>query len=125
MHIWKTTKDILTTPDNDELFDITKFMDRDSVYFPPTSEWDYSRELTIEDVDIWEVIVDANELSIFAAWTPYAEFYLVVYGYPVKNIETYYGPGSQNKMRRLMKKYGLPWAETKVWVENEKVPFYS
>ena len=51
MPVFKTTKNILTTPWEDELF-TENWNNLDTPYLPPKTDWDYSRELKIEDVNI-------------------------------------------------------------------------
>ena len=81
MPFFKSTKDILKSPWEDELFN-PNWMDSDKLVLPPSKEWDYSRELSIEDVDIWEVISEMSGPSgIYASWLPYAEFYIIVKNY--------------------------------------------
>jgi hypothetical protein len=124
--IFKSTENIFK--DFGEFFD-SSWMDSDTVTTPPSTPWDYSRELQIEDVDIWEVIYEkGGGIGVYASWSPYAEFYLVKssseskgYGY---NIETYYGPGSMKKVMKRMDEMGIPYGVNKVWVEPEDMPLY-
>jgi hypothetical protein len=51
-----------------------------SITPPITEDWHNQREITIEDVSIWEQIYrQPGNFGIYAAYTPYAEFYIVVY----------------------------------------------
>lgn len=105
MPFFKTTHDILTSPWQDELHDDNWF-DSPLVTYPATTEWDYSRELQVEDVDVWEVIYQqGGGLGIYAAWSPRAEFYMITHA---TEIETYYGPDSQATVIRRAAELGIP-----------------
>jgi hypothetical protein len=87
---FKTTSNILK--DNSEYFD-NNWMDSNKLELPPNPKWDNKRELQVEDVDIWEVLAEQSGPSgIYAAWCPYAEFYMIVTKGQIDS--TYYGKGS-------------------------------
>lgn len=136
---FKSTYNILKKVDADEVFE-TKWMDSNEIYLPPRIEWDYNREMTIEDVDIWEVLhQQGGSVGVYAAWLPYAEFYMITAGpdyrnapmiidnfqYVNKNIETFYGPGAQEKAFKRAKELGINLPVYKNWVENDKMWLYS
>ena len=120
MPFFKSTYNILKVVDSDEVFN-ENWMDSNSIVLPPGKDWDYSRELQIEDIDIWEVIYEAGGgWGVYAAWDPYAEFYLITTGtdakynrstvnkngainYTDKFFETYYGKGAQKNVQKRMK----------------------
>lgn len=128
MPIFKTTKDILKNPWEDELFD-PNWMDSDKLVLPPKIDWDYSRELQIEDIDIWEVIYQqGGGLGVYAAWSPYAEFYLITspaFLYKENSIETYYGANAQKQVQGRMKDLNIPFSLNEVWVEPENMWLYE
>jgi len=134
MPFFKSTLNILKRPHEDEIFNINQF-DRSDIYLPKTSEWDYNREMQIEDVDIWEVIYEASGgIGIYAAWTPYAEFYLFTTGWkpllPNQQIndrmwETYYGSGAQQKVMTRAKALNIPISTQKIWVDNDQLWLYQ
>ena len=123
--IFKSTHNIFK--DFGEVFE-TKWMDSNKVETPPNSEWDYSKELQIEDVDIWEVICEqGGGVGVYASWCPYAEFYLIRTGwwnFP-NNIETYYGAGAQKAVQKRMKDLSIPFAIQEHWVDPEKMWLYQ
>ena len=103
-------------------------MDSNKVEVPPHPEWDYSRELQIEDVDIWEVIYEqGGGVGVYAAWCPYAEYYLVRTGWwnVPNDIETYYGPGAQKAVQKRMNELKIPYTTNQVWVEPEDMYLYQ
>jgi hypothetical protein len=122
---FKSTQNIFK--DFGEVFEI-KWMDSNKIETPPHPEWDYSRELQIEDVDIWEVIYEqGGGVGVYASWCPYAEFYLVRTGWwnVPNDIETYYGPGAQTAVQKRMKELGIPFVTNKIWVEPEDMHLYQ
>ncbi len=81
MPFFKTTHNIIN--DNQEYFD-DKWMDSDKLILPPKEEWTYDRELTIDDIDLWEVIYE-NNFGIYGAYSPHAEFYMIFPFYWIKD----------------------------------------
>ena len=125
MPVFKTTKNILIKKDEDEFFD-TNWMDSNKIVLPPNKKWDYKRNLTIEDVDIWEVLYEAGGLfGAYAAWNPFAEFYMITPGHHLLSkghgIETYSGPNASMQVYKRMKNFGVTLAINQVWVDDDKL----
>ena len=125
--IFRSTANIFK--DFNEVFE-DKWAQSNIVMTPPTKPWDYSRELQIKDVDIWEVIYEqGGGCGIYASWSPYAEFYLVGRGWEREvlgfGLETYYGAGAQKQVQKVIKEMGLPIAAKKMWVEPEDMWLYN
>jgi hypothetical protein len=120
---FKTTSSIFG--DFKEIFD-EKWIDENGIK-EPLYKWDYDREMHIEDVDIWEIVFESGGgAGVYAAWMPYAEFYMIRTGAWNNNeIETYYGPGSGNIVMKRMKDLGFPFSATKVWVDPEDMWLYQ
>lgn len=122
MPMFKTTQNILTTPWEDELWD-DNWMDSDKLVLPPNTEWDYKRELQIEDVSVWEVIYQqGGGLGVYASWDPYAEFYLITqnhFSLRTNAIETYYGVGAQEAVQKRIKELGIPVTANPKWVHDD------
>lgn len=116
------------------------WLDSDTLVLPPKQPWDYKREMQIEDVNIWEQIMNPWALAVFAAWDPYAEFYLLRFdknynweGWaepgvpPMFNFETYYGPGAHDQVIKRIQELGKVYDAIKVprmnnlWVEPENM----
>lgn len=130
---FKTTYNILTKVDGDELFNENN-LNYNFEILPPTKEWDYSRELCIEDVDIWEVLYEASGgIGVYAAWLPHAEFYMVTTGWNPnvfqissnKNIKTFYGQSAQSKVYKLAKTLGIPLGIYNTWVDEKDLWLYK
>jgi hypothetical protein len=136
MPLFKTTLNILKIVDSDELHN-RNWMDSDKLQLPPGGpdnpayKWDYSREMTIEDVDIWEILYEASDgIGIYVAWLPYAEFYMVCSGwYPNtiadKIIETHYGANSQTTVYKRAKELGIPLHVHQIWVDDKDMWLYN
>jgi len=134
MPFFKTTHNILTAVDEDELFN-PNWMDSDKLILPPKKDWDYNREMQIEDVNVWEVLYQASGgIGVYAAWDPFAEFYMLTTGWlPRKEhqtindkiIETYYGPKAQNQVYNRAKELGIPLKINSVWVDEDKLWLYK
>jgi len=108
----------------------SSWMIYDKAVYPPTSEWDYSRELQIEDVDIWEVIMEwssgmmgnmSEETSnnsgggggfsgVYAAWRPHAEFYMVNLPKSQGGLVTFYGPNAEKQCKKYLKSKNIPFS---------------
>jgi len=126
--IFRTTENILRTPWEDELFNPNWF-DSDKVVLPPKYDWDYSRELQIKDVDIWEQIYyQGGGLGLYAAWLPYAEFYMIVHHlfmYKNNSIETFYGKNANKKAYLRALELGMPVSLNKIYVDDEHAWLYE
>ena len=128
MPFFKTTKNIFV--DHGEHFD-PNWMDSDTFKLPPKREWDYKREMIIEDVDFWETIYEESGYAVYAAYSPYAEFYMIKK--PPENnllseeyppIETYYGQGAMLKTVNRMKQLGIKIHLKKYWVNPDEMWLY-
>jgi hypothetical protein len=132
---FKTTYNILKKPDEDEAFN-QKWFSTDKLSLPPKINWDYKRELKIEDVDLWEVLYEeSNGVGVYAAWMPYAEFYIITTGFDFNTpptvingfwyydriIETYYGSNSNKQVHARCMELRLPVFLNKLWVDDEEM----
>lgn len=124
MPFFKTTHNIFV--DFGEYFD-PNWMDSDTLVLPPSTPWDYKREMKIEDVNIWELIIEGGQIGLYAAWDPYAEFYLIKPPYHLRNLgfETYYGKGALKQVKKRMKELNVPINLTKYWVDPENMWLYE
>lgn len=125
MPFFKTTYNIVT--DQGEHFD-SNWMDSDTLQLPPSPPWDYGREMQIEDVDLWEIIYEENNLGVYAAWAPHAEFYLIKPPQHMLDkghgLETYYGPKASERVYKRVKEFGITLPLTKNWVEPDQMWLY-
>jgi hypothetical protein len=128
MALFRSTKDIYKTY-GEEVYN-SNFMDSNTIVSPKKGKWDYKRELKIEDVEIWEVLYeDTLGWAIYAAWNPYAEFYMIrcpidhANGTSVYN--TYYGAGSQDQIVKFMLENNIHINFNKIWVEPDEMWLYQ
>lgn len=132
---FKSTYNILKEVDADEVFN-ENWMDSDKLVLPPKIDWDYKREMQIEDVDIWECLYTrGGGVGVYAAWLPYAEFYMITTGtdmysddmmingipYQHRHIETFYGPEAQKRTFQRAKELGIHLPVYKEWVDNDQM----
>lgn len=83
-------------------------MDTPFLQLPDSDSWDYSRELNIEDIDLWEVIKEmSGPTGLYAAWLPYAEFYMIIKNRQIDS--TYYGRGSDDYAGKRCDELGIPY----------------
>lgn len=126
--LFKTTENILKTPWLDELWD-DNWMDGDTIQYPPRVDWDYKRPMVLEDVDIWEVLcAETGNRGIYAAWLPYAEFYLVMPGSSSpKNtlFETYYGSEARIHVMKRAKELNIRLNKQSMWVDPKDMWKYE
>ena len=130
---FKKTEHILTG--YGEYFD-PNWLDSDQVVLPPKIDWDYQRELRIEDVYLWELITEPWEYGVYAAWDPYAEFFILRKELEYEKgawdtnhvrkfeFETFYGPGAQKNLTARMNQLGIPVKFNNVWVDQDKLHLF-
>jgi len=129
MPFFKTTNNIFV--DFGEYYN-PNWLDSDDLILPPKKEWDYQREMTIEDVDFWETIDESGGYGVYAAYSPYAEFYLIKTP-PDRYLnlgewapfEIYYGPGAMQKVANRMTQLGLQVLPKKYWVDPKDMWLYQ
>jgi hypothetical protein len=146
MPIFKTNKNLFDPKDCGEYFD-PNWMDSNKLILPPGGpddlkfHWDYNRDMKIEDVDLWEVIIEGwARCGVYAAWLPYAEYYIIVhYGTVYKEtpngawdgiirspiIDEFYGPNAQQRLVTRMKQLGIPVKLHEHWVDDDKMWIYA
>lgn len=123
MVMFRTTHNILKAPSEGDYFD-ENWMNFDTIQLPPKTDWDYAREMQIEDVDLWEVISEGSGgIGVYGAWSPYAEFYMVTNG--LDKIETFYGVGSQKRLKKYLDSLGIRYPQNPIWVDSEDMYLYE
>lgn len=133
MPIFRGNRDIFKTPDQDEVFN-TNWMDSDKLVLPPSPAWDYHRAMTIDDVDIWEQIYyESGGLALYAAYCPFAEFYLITKrgivdshfnDYTGDHIETFYGVDSGRQAYLRATELGMAIHVNTAWVDDQDLWLY-
>jgi hypothetical protein len=129
MPIFKSTKNIFV--DNNEYFD-PNWMDSDRIILPDTKEWTYDRELQIDDIDLWEVISEFSGGGVYAAWCPYAEYYMVVLPSWAGGVMTFYGKDCLPRVKQYLNEKHIPWkvqkpnaAYSKILITDEGLKYLN
>jgi hypothetical protein len=92
----------------DEVFN-ENWMDSNKIVLPPSPDWTYDRVMELEDVDIWEVIIErGGGVAVYASWCPYAEFYLVRHNFG-QDLEAFYGRSVQPQLFQRLDQIGIPY----------------
>jgi hypothetical protein len=99
MTIFKSTQQVLLTT-----FDSMSTEGHSGKTIPPA--WRSERPIEFDDIVTWEQIYGKNGLGVYAAWSPYAEFYIIVHA-PFLNssfgIEQFRG---DNSLKLLLNRLG-------------------
>jgi hypothetical protein len=105
MPIFKTNLDIFKTF-GEELYNPNHF-DNPNLQLPPNPAWDHNREPQMEDIDIWEVILESGGgLGLYAAWCPYAKFYMLRRDI---DVETYFGDIGEQMLEKRLKELNISY----------------
>lgn len=121
---WKTTENILIPNKDGEHFE-EDWMNYNSIYqyLPPHPLWVENRLIRLEDVDLWEVIVEWSGLSgVYAAWCPYAQYFIVTDRWTV--VAEFWGAEGEKKLQEYLSYKNIPFSVNKIWVENEDFENY-
>jgi len=98
MPIFKTNQDIFKT-NEEEAYNYN--LGNPYLTLPPNPPWDNSRELQIEDIDIWEVIYQSGGGNgLYGAWCPYAKFFMHIHQ---NQVDTYYGDSGEKRLEARLK----------------------
>jgi len=117
MLIVRSTHDILTHPWK---LDFSSHTIPTNTKMPPG--WNQDREMGMNDVSFWEQIYYApGSLGIYVSWSPYAEFYMIVYNlfsYLDQGIQTFSGPDAAERVSRQAAVFGINLPSKNIWVES-------
>lgn len=102
---FKTTNNIFKA---DGCYFDPNLLDSDKPKLPPTQLWSMDRELQIEDIDIWEVITEFSGGGIYAAWCPYAPYFMCVLRPEFGGIQTFYGNNAEQQTKQWASEKGIP-----------------
>jgi hypothetical protein len=87
---------------------------------PLRKEWLNQTEINIDDVEMWEEIYHIpGGLGIYAAWSPYCEFYIIVHYFFDKTlefIEVEQGIDAWKRVLDRAKSFGIDLPVNKIWV---------
>lgn len=112
--MFRTTKEILS---NESLLNDQSTVT--STQLPPRLDWDYAKKIKLKDVELWdEIYRQPGNIGIYVAWSPYAEFYMIVYELFLETsygIETFYGAGAAETVFKKAKKLGITLEVQKIY----------
>jgi hypothetical protein len=138
MPFFRSTYNIVHTPWEDEVFN-PNWMDSNKLILPPggpddpRAKWDYNRDMKISDVDLWEQIYyGSGNWALYAAWLPYAEFYMITTPYwyisdkteekhQLLNIETFYGKNAGVKAYQRARELDMFVPVNEIWIDDEEL----
>jgi len=87
------------------------WMDSNKIILPPSPDWSYDRVMQIEDVDIWEVVIElGGGTAVYASWCPYAEFYMLRHNWG-QDIELFYGRFVQQNLLTRLDELNIPYSK--------------
>jgi hypothetical protein len=114
MIIFKTTKEIFSacTQGNTVCYEIEA---------PPKIHLSNNNFIpSINNVQIWEELYyKKNYVGIYAAWSPYVEFYIIVYNFLINTdhgYESFFGPYAARNLTHKANKIGIKLEEKTSWV---------
>lgn len=86
-------------------------MDSDKIILPPSPDWSYDRVMDIEDVEIWEVLIErGGGVAVYAAWCPYAEYYIIRHNWG-EDLEAFYGRFVQPQVLERLDQLKIPYSK--------------
>lgn len=107
---FKTTQQLLNLPGAvKSIYDSV----RDGIQdIPPTFNWNGLHPLRVEDVDIWEVILENSRLGIgiYAAWCPYDELYIVTQHQKITH--EFYGFKANEELEKFLIKNNINYPKS-------------
>lgn len=114
MTIFKTTQEIIDSSwkKNDNLY---KFTD-----LPRQNEWLGNHQPKIKDIELWEQIYrEPGNTAIYAAWSPFYEFYIIcneVFVYQISTWEQFVGESASVKVLERAKILEIDLEVSPVWI---------
>jgi len=111
---------------NKELFNVQTLTCGNNTNPPPRLDWNYSRPLKISDIEVWEEIYrQPGNVGIYAAWSPYAEFYILIHELFFnfnQGIETFSGERAMSDIIKRSKEFDIDLPVNKVWMNSWHTP---
>ena len=120
MSVFRTTNEILN-----RAWDTSAKIDKTYTWqdLPKQVQWNKEKSPSIEDIETWEEIYyQCGSLGIYAAWSPYTEFYILVhclFSDKKQGIEIYKGPNAGQQLKERASYFGLTLPINKIWVDHD------
>ena len=101
MPIWRSTEQILS-PVKYGCIEPHEWITQDNpLGYPPMVLWKSNRPPKIEEIDIWEAIIEmSGPTGVYAAWSPYAELYIVTHKWQI--IEEFSGWNANKRLENFL-----------------------
>lgn len=84
--------------------------------------WQSPQEITLDDVTFWEQLYfQPGNMGIYVAWSPYAEFYMVVhnlYSYAARGILTFTGNSAHEQLQNYVIPLQINLTVRRVWTAS-------
>jgi hypothetical protein len=106
---WKATEQIINLRKDGEVFD-ENWMNYDSIfqYMPEPTEWTQARPPRVDEIDIWEVIIEmGGPVGVYAAWMPHAELYIVTRGWRI--VQEFSGWMANARLEKYLQANSIPY----------------
>lgn len=89
--------------------------------YPPQTPWGSCLPPRVEDIDIWEVIIEiSGPTGVYAAWCPYAELYIVTHRWSI--IQEFSGWNANKRLEEFLIANGIPYPKAPDAPTPEFVP---
>jgi hypothetical protein len=115
--IFKSTYQILNNPWKKDILNV----DHNPKMVPPSNPWIQDKQITIDDVKIWEQIYYMpGNIGVYAAWDPFDDFYIIVYNLfsnQSHGIETFSGPDAATKISKKLSNLGIDIPTKTIWIK--------
>lgn len=89
---------------------------------PPTFNWNGMRPLRVEDVDIWEVILEnpRKGIGVYVAWCPYDELYIVTKNSTI--FQEFYGFKANEELEKFLIANNINYPKTDTPPSYKNIP---
>lgn len=106
---WKTTEQIINLHRDGEVFD-ENWMNYDSIfqYMPDPTPWTEARPPRVDEIDIWEVIMEmTGPVGVYAAYQPHAELYIVTREWRI--VQEFSGWNANQRLENFLIANNIPY----------------
>ena len=106
---WKVTEQLLNLSKDGEVFD-ENWMNYNSIfqYMPTPVPWSETRPPRVDEINIWEVIVEmTGPLGVYAAWQPHAELYVVTHRWRI--VQEFSGWNANKRLEEFLIAHNIPY----------------
>lgn len=118
MTAYKSTNHILANPYEKMPDDLDP-----NFYYPTTDcDWDYSQEVTIRDIKMWQqLFYQPGGVGIYVAHNPKIEFYMITYNVFIDNekgVEVFYGKHAVEEVISKARELGIELPIQSTYISN-------